>query len=71
MKFYGTFTSQLMSNLTTKMTPRLPLKLMVCFSFLKFRIMKLLETLHAGSKVKINIFQINIFEEIILLLIII
>ena len=33
--------------------------------------MKLLETSHTGSKVKINIFQINIFEEVILLVIII
>ena len=44
---------------------------MVIFIFLKLGMVKLFETLHAVSNVKINSFQIKIFNEITLLLFII
>ena len=47
---------------------KLPLKLMVIFIFLKFGMVKLFETLQTVSNMKINIFQIKIFNEITLLL---
>ena len=56
------FTSQLLSNLTPKM------KSMVIFIFLKFGMVKLFETLQTISNMKMNIFQIKIFNEITLLL---
>ena len=44
---------------------------MVIFIFLKLGMVKLFETLHTVSNVKINIFQTKIFNEITLLLFII
>ena len=44
---------------------------MVIFIFLKLGMVKLFETLHTVSNVKINIFQIKLFYEITLLLFII
>ena len=44
---------------------------MVIFIFLKFGMVKLFETLQTVSNIKMNIFQINIFNEITLLLFII
>ena len=47
---------------------KLPLKSMVIFIFLKFGMVKLFETLQSISNMKMNIFQIKIFNEITLLL---
>ena len=44
---------------------------MVIFIFLKWGMVKLFEILHTVSNVKINIFQIKIFNEITLLLLLI
>ena len=44
---------------------------MVIYIFLKFRMVKVFETLQTVSNVKMNIFQIQIFNEITLLLFII
>ena len=44
---------------------------MVILIFLKFGMVKLFETLHTVSNVRINIFQIKIFNEITLFLFII
>ena len=44
---------------------------MVIYIFLKFGMVKVFETLHTVSNVKMNIFQIKIFNEITLLLFII
>ena len=50
---------------------KFPLKSMVIFIFLKFGMVKLFETLQTISNMKMNIFQIKIFNEITLLLFII
>ena len=44
---------------------------MVIYIFLKFGMVKVFETLHTFSNMKINIFQMKIFNEITLLLFII
>ena len=46
---------------------KLPLKSMVIFIFLKFGMVKLFETLQTISNMKMNIFQIKIFNKITLL----
>ena len=46
LKFYVALTSELMSNLTTKMTQK--------FIFLKFDVVKLLEALYIFSNMKKN-----------------
>ena len=47
---------------------KLPLNSMVIYIFLKFGMVKLFETLQTISNMKMNIFQIKIFDEITLLL---
>ena len=44
---------------------------MVMYIFLKFEMVKVFETLHTVSNVKMNIFRMNIFNDITLLLFII
>ena len=50
--------------ITPQRLPKLPLKLMANFIFLKCEMVKFLYTLNMVSNVKMNMFQIEIFEEI-------
>ena len=61
VKVSVTFTSLLMSNQPTKMTPKFPLELMGISIFLKTGMVKILETLHKVLNVKALVFQITMF----------